>query len=133
MVYMMKFAIKLAVVLLVSSALNSTYAVEMNANNALNEDLLAATKVSISMMDAINAAVKEVSGTPVTAEFENSDGEGAEARWFIEIISGNAAIDLEVDATTGKVTRLADEPIEGDVIQGEEASSTEVPLEKTDK
>ncbi|WMP18780.1 PepSY domain-containing protein [Thiothrix lacustris] len=129
----MKVSTKLAIVLLVCSTLNIAYAVEMDTPSAVDEDLLAATKASVSMIDAINAAVKEVSGTPVTAEFENSDGEGAEARWFIEIISGKATIDLEVDATTGKVTRLADDPVEGDVVQSEDASPTEVPHEKADK
>ncbi|MGB3919491.1 PepSY domain-containing protein [Thiothrix litoralis] len=128
----MKFSTKLAVVLLASSVLGTAYAAEVDDQAAL-DDLQAVTNVSVSMVDAINAALKEVPGVPAVAEFENSDGEGAEARWFIEIISGKAVVDLEVDAATGKVTRLADDPVDADVVESEDVSPQEVPPEKADK
>ncbi|WMP18778.1 PepSY domain-containing protein [Thiothrix lacustris] len=108
----MKLATKLAVVLLATGVLGTTYVAQATEKDGAN-DAAGVTKAAISLTDAVSAALKQVPGTASRAEFETDDATN-QALWQIEIVSDKGVMDVEVDATSGQVTKQVADKMDED-------------------
>ena len=113
----MKLATKLAVVLLATGALGTAYVTQAAEKSAEN-DGAGVTTAAISLTDAVSAALKQVPGTASKAEFETDDATDV-ALWQIEIVSDKGVMDVEVDATSGQVTKQAADKMDEDKARDE--------------
>jgi uncharacterized membrane protein YkoI len=108
----MKLGTKLAVVLLATGVLGTAYVTQAAEKDGAN-DAAGVIKAAVSMTDAVNAALKQVPGTASKAEFETDDATD-QALWQIEIVSDKGVMDVEVDATSGQVTKQAADKVDED-------------------
>lgn len=92
----MERKIKLAAVAGLSlAAMGATYAAQATANDALG---ISSAKTSLTQ--AITAAEQHVGGVASRAEFEHEKGLPV---FEIEIVKGQAVVDVRVDPTSGKI------------------------------
>lgn len=96
----------IAITLLSTTAICSSYAADVEKNDAL-----AITTTKISLAQAVDAAEQHVAGKASRAELEKHKDQLV---FDIEVVSGNKVMDVKVDPENGKVLAAEEDKADHD-------------------
>lgn len=102
----MKTVTKLTASLVIASSLLGAAYVAQAADKAGENDAAGVKTATVSLTNAVNAALVKVPGTASLAEFETDDTTN-QGLWKIEIVSDQGVVDVEVDAANGTILKQA--------------------------
>ncbi|OQX07432.1 MAG: hypothetical protein BWK73_28110 [Thiothrix lacustris] len=115
----MKTVTKLTASLVIASSLLGAAYVAQAAEKAGENDATGVQTATISLTDAVNAALVKVPGKASLAEFETDDTSG-QALWKVEVVSDQGVVDVEVDATNGAILKQAADTADQDENENED-------------